>query len=91
MCIRDSFLIGRDAQVPRLRVEATLAHEIGTHALTYFNGKQQPLREFFTGMADYESMQEGLAVLAEYLVGGLSRPRMRMLAGRVIAVQSIYQ
>jgi len=88
---KGNFLIGRDAYIPRRRVEATLAHEIGTHALTYFNGKQQPLREFFTGMADYESMQEGLAVLAEYLVGGLSRPRLRTLAGRVIAVQSIYQ
>ena len=42
-------------------------------------------------MADYESLQEGLAILAEYLAGGLSRPRLRLLAGRVIAVQSIYQ
>lgn len=88
---KGNFLIGRDARVSRLRVEATLAHEIGTHALTYFNGQQQPLREFYTGMAGYEPLQEGLAVLAEYLVGGLSRPRLRLLAGRVIAVQSIYQ
>jgi len=88
---KGNFLIGRDARVSRLRVEATLAHEIGTHALTYFNGQQQPLREFYTGMAGYEPLQEGLAVLAEYLVGGLSRPRLRLLAGRVMAVQSIYQ
>jgi uncharacterized protein (TIGR02421 family) len=88
---KGNFLIGRDARVSRLRVEATLAHEIGTHALTYFNGQQQPLREFYTGMAGYEPLQEGLAILAEYLVGGLSRPRLRLLAGRVLAVQSIYQ
>jgi uncharacterized protein (TIGR02421 family) len=88
---KGNFLIGRDAKVPRLRVAATMAHEIGTHALTYHNGQQQPLREFYTGMAGYEPLQEGLAVLAEYLVGGLSRPRLRLLAGRVIAVQSIYQ
>ncbi len=88
---KGNFLIGRDARVPRLRVAATMAHEIGTHALTYHNGQQQPLREFYTGMAGYEPLQEGLAVLAEYLVGGLSRPRLRLLAGRVIAVQSIYQ
>jgi len=88
---KGNLLIGGDAKVPRLRVEATLAHEIGTHALTFFNGQQQPLREFYTGMAGYEPLQEGLAVLAEYLVGGLSRPRLRQLAGRVIAVQSIYQ
>jgi uncharacterized protein (TIGR02421 family) len=40
-------------------------------------------------MAGYESLQEGLAVLAEYLTGGLSRPRLRLLAGRVIAVSHI--
>ncbi|NOR42823.1 MAG: flavohemoglobin expression-modulating QEGLA motif protein [Gammaproteobacteria bacterium] len=88
---KGNLLIGRDARVPRLRVAATLAHEIGTHALTYHNGQQQPLREFYTGMAGYEPLQEGLAVLAEYLAGGLSRPRLRLLAGRVKAVQSIYQ
>ena len=88
---KGNLLIGRDARVPRLHVAATLAHEIGTHVLTYYNGQQQPLREFYTGMAGYESLQEGLAVLAEYLVGGLSRARLRLLAGRVIAVQSIFQ
>lgn len=88
---KGNFLIGRDAAVPRARVEATLAHEIGTHILTYHNGLQQPLHEFYSGMAGYEPMQEGLAVLAEYLVGGLSRPRLRLLAGRVIAVHCIYQ
>ncbi|MFA9419217.1 MAG: flavohemoglobin expression-modulating QEGLA motif protein [Gammaproteobacteria bacterium] len=88
---KGEFLIASDARVPRLRVEATLAHEIGTHVVTYYNGRQQPLCEFYTGMAGYESLQEGLAVLAEYLAGGLSRPRLRLLAGRVVAVQSIYQ
>jgi uncharacterized protein (TIGR02421 family) len=88
---KGAFLIASGARVPRLRVEATLAHEIGTHVLTYYNGRQQPLCEFYTGMADYESLQEGLAILAEYLASGLSRPRLRLLAGRVMAVQSIYQ
>lgn len=88
---KGNFLIGHDAHVPRARVEATLAHEIGTHVLTYHNGCKQPLHEFYTGMAGYEPMQEGLAVLAEYLVGGLSRPRLRLLAGRVIAVHHIQQ
>jgi uncharacterized protein (TIGR02421 family) len=86
---KGNFLIGSDARVPRKRVEATLAHEIGTHVLTYHNGKKQPLHEFCSGMAGYESLQEGLAVLAEYLTGGLSRPRLRLLAGRVIAVRHI--
>jgi uncharacterized protein (TIGR02421 family) len=40
-------------------------------------------------MAGYQPMQEGLAVLGEYLVGGLNPSRLRLLAGRVIAVKSI--
>jgi uncharacterized protein (TIGR02421 family) len=88
---KGNFLISRDARVPKLRAEAALAHEIGTHVLTYHNGRQQPLHEFYTGMTNYEPMQEGLAVLAEYLVGGLSRPRLRLLAGRVLAVDQIHR
>src|SRR5690606_34958845 len=34
----------------------------------------------------YDELQEGLAVLAEYLVGGLSPGRLRLLAGRVLAI-----
>lgn len=89
MVSRGNFLIGKDTRVARRRVEATLAHEIGTHALTYHNGKQQPLQELYCGMAGYEPLQEGIAVLSEYMVGGLSRPRLRLLAGRVMAVKLI--
>jgi uncharacterized protein (TIGR02421 family) len=83
---KGNFLIGSDARVPKKRVAATLAHEISTHVLTYHNGIKQPLRQFCCGMAGYEPLQEGLAVLAEYLTGGLSRPRLRLLASRVLAV-----
>jgi uncharacterized protein (TIGR02421 family) len=65
--------------------EALIQHEIGTHALTYYNGRQQPLSQLSVGLADYDSLQEGLAVLAEYLIGGLSGNRLRLLAGRVVA------
>ena len=34
-----------------------------------------------TGLTGYDTLQEGLAVLSEYLVGGLSRPRLRLLGG----------
>jgi uncharacterized protein (TIGR02421 family) len=62
---------------------------VGTHVLTYFNGKAQPFQQLYTGLAGYEELQEGLAVLAEYLVGSLSRPRLRLLAGRVVAVRRL--
>ncbi len=86
---KGNLLIAKDAHFPIARLDATLAHEIGTHVLTYYNGQQQPLHELYTGMASYEATQEGLAVLSEYLVGGLSRPRLRTLAGRVLAVDMV--
>lgn len=89
MVSNGNLLIGRDTRIARSRVEALLQHEVGTHVLTYFNGRAQPFQQLYTGLAGYEELQEGLAVLAEYLVGGLSRPRLRLLAGRVIAVHCL--
>ena len=88
---RGNFLIGTDSKVSRVRLRATLNHEIGTHALTYHNGKRQPLRTLRVGLAGYEELQEGIAVLAEFLSGGLTLARLQLLAGRVIAVHSIVQ
>jgi uncharacterized protein (TIGR02421 family) len=80
----DHLLIGGRTRVPRKRVEALLQHEIGTHLVTRYNGHQQPFQQFEVGLAGYDGFQEGLAVLAEYLVGGLSRSRLRVLAARVV-------
>ncbi len=66
------------------RLEALVQHEIGTHVLTFHNGSQQPMTLMRYGLADYDELQEGLAVLAEYLVGGLDAERLRLLAVRVI-------
>jgi uncharacterized protein (TIGR02421 family) len=68
-----------------------LHHEVGTHLLTYFNGRQQPLRQLYAGFAGYEALQEGLAVLAEYLAGGLTLGRTRTLAARVAAVHAMVE
>jgi uncharacterized protein (TIGR02421 family) len=85
MVSRGNLLISADSKIPAARVEALIQHEVGTHVLTYHNGRAQPLRHLYAGLAGYDALQEGLAVLSEYLVGGLSRPRMRLLAGRVVA------
>jgi uncharacterized protein (TIGR02421 family) len=84
-----NLFIGKRLKVPESRVEALIQHEIGTHILTYVNGLNQPLHQLYCGLAGYDELQEGLAVLAEYLVGGLSPPRFRLLAGRVIAAQML--
>lgn len=83
---RGKLMINSDLSLPPSRVDALLAHEVGTHLLTYYNGRLQPFQQLYSGLAGYEELQEGLAVLSEYLVGGLSRSRMRQLAGRVVAV-----
>ena len=77
-------LISRHIRVACNRVDALLSHEIGVHLLTYFTGNAQGLRIFSSGLAGYEGTQEGLAVLSEYLVGGLTPARLRLLAGRVV-------
>ena len=86
---RGKLLINSDLSLSASRVEALLAHEIGTHLLTYYNGRLQPFQQLYSGLAGYEELQEGLAVLSEYLVGGLSRARMRQLAARVVAVRHL--
>ena len=53
------------------RVEPLLHHEVGTHVVTYQNGARQPLTLLTIGLPGYDETQEGLAVLAEYLTGGL--------------------
>jgi uncharacterized protein (TIGR02421 family) len=71
------------------RVEALLHHEVGTHVVTYHNGARQPLKLLTIGLPGYDETQEGLAVLAEYLTGGLDPRRLRVLAARVVAVDKM--
>jgi len=77
-------LIGRSTVMARRRVEALLSHEVGVHLFTYFSGDLQGLRVFRSGLAGYEAVQEGLAVFAEYLVGGLTLGRLRLVAARTV-------
>ena len=85
----DVLLISSATCVRSSRVQALLQHEVGTHLLTHVNGTFQPMRLLATGLAGYEETQEGLAVLAEFLVGGLSTYRLRQLAARVIAANEM--
>jgi uncharacterized protein (TIGR02421 family) len=86
---RGNLLIGSKFRVSASQADALLHHEIGTHALTYFNGLAQPFRQLSLGLPGYDELQEGLAVLGEFLSGGLSAPRLRTLAARVIAVHML--
>ena len=79
-------MIASSTSMLRSRLDALLSHEVRVHLLTHFNGAAQGLTVFRTGLAHYEGLQEGLGVFSEWAVGGLSPARMRLLAGRVVAV-----
>jgi uncharacterized protein (TIGR02421 family) len=84
---RGDLFVGHDMRFPANRVDALIHHEVGTHVVTHFNGSQQPFRQLAGGLSGYEALQEGLAVFAEYAVGGLTRGRLRLVAGRVVAAR----
>lgn len=89
MVSRGCLLVSAHSRIHSSRADALIQHEVGTHLLTYFNGKAQPLTQLRTGLAGYDEFQEGLAVVAEFLVGGLSPSRLRTLAARVIGADMV--
>lgn len=86
---KNKLLISTNTKVPLNRLTALLSHEVGVHLLTYLNGNLQGLTILRDGLAGYEGMQEGLAVLAEYLAGGMTVSRMRLIAARVVCCQAM--
>lgn len=87
-----NFHVADDFRTPRSRIDPLIQHEIGTHAVTRHNGRRQPLHTLAGGLSDYDELQEGLAVLAEYLSGYLPAERLRTLGARVIAAHmAVYE
>lgn len=64
-------------------------HEIGVHMVTTMNGLLHPLKIFSHGLPNNVETQEGLAVFSEYMSGNLTIKRLKELAYRVIAVDSL--
>ena len=89
MVSKGELYLPSDYTMDKKGAKALIQHEIGTHALTYYNGLQQPLSQMASGLANYDALQEGIAVLSEYLCGGLSGNRLRILAGRVVAGEAL--
>lgn len=89
MVSRGDLLVSPGARILATRADALIQHEVGTHIVTYLNARVQKLSLLQSGLAGYAALQEGMAVLSEYLVGGLTPTRLRMLAGRVLACQTV--
>jgi uncharacterized protein (TIGR02421 family) len=91
MVSQGELYIPQDYKMNRVEAEALIQHEVGTHVLTYYNGSRQPLQQLSIGLADYDPLQEGLAVMSEFMVDGLTANRLRILAGRVVAGKAVMQ
>jgi uncharacterized protein (TIGR02421 family) len=89
MVSQGNLLVGSAMRFAEDRVQPLLQHEIGTHVVTFWNGAAQRFRLLASGLAGYDELQEGLAVLAEYLVAGLTGQRLRTLAARVLAAGAV--
>jgi uncharacterized protein (TIGR02421 family) len=85
------FLVPASAVFRSKRVNPLIQHEVGTHVVTYENGRAQPFKLFAVGLPGYDETQEGLALLSEYVSGGLDPLRLRLLAARVVAVDRLIQ
>lgn len=89
MVSKGNLIVASDSKMREHRADALMQHEIGTHLVTYYNGKAQRFAQLKSGLAGYEELQEGLAVLAEYLVSGMTPDRIRILAARVLSAKAL--
>ncbi|MDD1781936.1 flavohemoglobin expression-modulating QEGLA motif protein [Enterovibrio sp. ZSDZ35] len=84
-----SVKINSCAQVPLIEANALAHHELGVHLVTTLNARAQPLKILSLGCPVNTMTQEGMAILSEYLAGHLSIKRLKILALRVLAVESM--
>ncbi len=85
----ETLVLKRNYKFSENELKVLANHEIGVHMVTTFNGKSQPLKVFSNGFVNNTETQEGLAVLSEYMSGSLTLKRMKELAYRVIAADSL--
>lgn len=81
--------INTAAKVGKIEAMALAHHEVGVHLVTTLNGRAQPLKLLSIGCPLNTMTQEGMAILAEYLAGCLTIRRLKVLALRVLAVDSM--
>ena len=81
--------INSAANVSETEVNALVHHELGVHLVTTLNARSQPLNILSLGSPVNTTTQEGLAILCEYLSGNMNFSRLKVLALRVLAVESM--
>lgn len=85
----ETLLIKRNAKFSKNQLLTLANHEIGVHLVTTYNAKNQSLKIFSNGFPKNVETQEGLAVFSEYMSGALTLKRLKELAYRVLASDSL--
>lgn len=88
---RKQIYVKKGSKVSEGFLKRVIAHEIGTHVFRSINGESQPYRMFLTGLPNYLTTEEGLAVNIEEMHDCLRASTLRAYAGRVIAINSSLQ
>ncbi len=84
-----TLILRKNHKFSKNQLKVLTNHEIGVHMVTTFNGLLQPLKIFSNGLPNNVETQEGLAVYSEYMSGCLTLRRLKELAYRVIAVDTL--
>ena len=84
-----TLIIKRNAKFSKNQLLTLANHEIGIHLVTTYNGLLQPLKIFSNGLPKNVETREGLAVFSEYMGGALTLKRLKELAYRVMASDSL--
>jgi uncharacterized protein (TIGR02421 family) len=84
-----TLVLRKNHKFSKNQLQVLANHEIGVHMVTTFNAVNQPLQIFSNGFPNNVETQEGLAVYSEYMSGCLTLTRLKELAYRVIAVDSL--
>ncbi|WP_165395244.1 flavohemoglobin expression-modulating QEGLA motif protein [Flagellimonas allohymeniacidonis] len=84
-----ALLIKKNVKFSKNQLLTLANHEIGIHLVTTYNGLLQPLKVFSNGFPKNVETQEGLAVFSEYMGGALTLKRLKELAYRVLAADSL--
>lgn len=87
--ISQTMLIKKNTTFSKNQLLTLANHEIGVHLVTTFNGMHQPLKIFANGFPKNVETQEGLAVFSEYMSDALTLKRLKELAYRVLASDSL--
>lgn len=84
-----SLLLKKNSKFSKNQLITLANHEIGVHLVTTYNSEAQALKIFSNGFPKNVETQEGLAVLSEYMSGALTLKRLKALAYRVLACDSL--